>query len=93
MKTIEIYDPELGNRGNGCGSGSDREALRMRSMLQALTKEGKNVLRYGLIENPDVFALNKEVSEIIAKKGSGHCQLRWWTVKSNEQVRIRQIWI
>lgn len=71
MKTIEIYDPELGNRGNGCGSGSDREALRMRSMLQALTKEGKNVLRYGLIENPDVFALNKEVSEIIAKKGSG----------------------
>jgi len=38
-------------------------------MLRALTSEGKKVLRYGLIENPDVFARNKEVSEIVSKNG------------------------
>lgn len=69
MKKIEIYDPEICNSGNGCGSGADRELLRIRSMLRALTREGKTVLRYGLIENPDVFARNKEVSEIVSKSG------------------------
>ncbi|MEO1814244.1 MAG: arsenic metallochaperone ArsD family protein [Acetobacterium sp.] len=69
MKTIEIYDPQICNSSNGCGSGADREALRIKTMLRALTSEGKKVLRYGLIENPDVFARNKEVSEIISKHG------------------------
>jgi hypothetical protein len=70
MKTIEIYDPEICNTANGCGSGADREALRIKTMLRALTSEGKKVLRYGLIENPDVFARNKEVSEIVSKSGT-----------------------
>lgn len=70
MKTIEIYDPEICNTGNGCGSGADRESLRIKTMLRALTSEGKKVLRYGLIENPDVFARNKEVSEIVSKNGT-----------------------
>ncbi|MBP8865310.1 MAG: arsenic metallochaperone ArsD family protein [Acetobacterium sp.] len=71
MKTIEIYDPEICNNGKGCGSGADRESLRIKAMLQALTSEGKKVLRYGLVENPDVFARNKEVSEIVSKNGPG----------------------
>jgi hypothetical protein len=70
MKKIEIYDPEICNSGNGCGSGADREALRIKTMLRALTSEGKKVLRYGLIENPDVFARNKEVSEVVSKNGT-----------------------
>lgn len=69
MKTIEIYDPEICDSGNGCGSGADREVLRIKTMLRALTSEGKKVLRYGLVENPDVFARNKEISEIISKNG------------------------
>ncbi|PKM52838.1 MAG: arsenical resistance operon transcriptional repressor ArsD [Firmicutes bacterium HGW-Firmicutes-5] len=69
MKKIEIYDPQICNSSSGCGSGADREALRIRTMLRALTSEGKKVMRYGLIENPDVFARNKEVSEIVSKNG------------------------
>ncbi|MDK2942625.1 MAG: hypothetical protein PWP56_2138 [Acetobacterium sp.] len=69
MKAIEIYVSEIGNTGNGCGSGADREVLRIRTIVEALTNEGKNVLRYGLIENPEVFARNKEVSEIVLKNG------------------------
>lgn len=69
MKTIEIYDPEICKSGNGCGTGADREVLRIKTMLRALTSEGKRVLRYGLIENPDVFTRNKAVNEIVLKNG------------------------
>ncbi len=70
MKIIEIYDSVICDSGNGCGSGADREVLRIKTMLRALTSEGKKVLRYGLIENPDVFTRNREISEIIEKNGS-----------------------
>lgn len=84
MKTIEIYDPEICSHGNGCGSAADREVLRMRTILRALTSEGKNVLRYGLLENPDVFARNKEVSEIVSKNGTSALPI---TVVDGEIIR------
>lgn len=69
MKTIEIYDPITSNKPVGCGSGGDRELFRMSTMIKALENEGKSIKRYGLSENPEMFASNKAVSDLVESEG------------------------
>lgn len=70
MKIIEIYDPEITNVTGGCGSGADREAMRIATMIKSLSNEGKTIQRYGLVENPEAFDKNKMVNEIVVNEGA-----------------------
>ncbi|MBI4856964.1 MAG: arsenic metallochaperone ArsD family protein [Acetobacterium woodii] len=69
MKTIEIYDPITSNKPIGCGPGGDRELFRMSTMIKALENEGKSIKRYGLAENPEMFAMNKTVNDLVESEG------------------------
>lgn len=69
MKTIEIYDSITSNKPIGCGPGGDRELFRMSTMIKALENEGKSIKRYGLAENPEMFAMNKTVNDLVESEG------------------------
>ncbi|WP_041668802.1 arsenic metallochaperone ArsD family protein [Acetobacterium woodii] len=68
MNTIEIYDSKLTDVRAGCGGNS--EVMRIATIIKALVAEGKNIHRYGLIENPEMFTVNKIVDEALKNESA-----------------------
>lgn len=67
MGKIEIFDPAMCCSTGLCGVGVDPELLRVATTINALTKTGVTVIRYGLSSEPQAFVDNKTVNEYLMK--------------------------
>ena len=68
MSKIEIFDPAMCCATGICGPGIDQELLRVATTINALTKKGVTIVRYGLSSEPQAFVDNKKVNEYLMKE-------------------------
>ena len=69
MTKIEIYDPAMCCSTGVCGPGVDPELLRTSTQLDRLKKEGVDVVRHNLSEEPQAYVDNKVVNDLLAAEG------------------------
>lgn len=68
MSKIEIFDPAMCCSTGLCGVSVDQELLRVATTINALTKKGVSIIRYGLSSEPQAFVDNKKVNEFLKKE-------------------------
>lgn len=68
MSKIEIFDPAMCCSTGLCGVSVDQELLRVATTINALTKKGVSIIRYGLSSEPQTFVDNKKVNEFLMKE-------------------------
>jgi hypothetical protein len=66
---IEIYDPALCCSSGLCGPGIDPVLVKMNDAVLALKKQGVEVARFNLAQQPKEFLVNKTVAEFLHKNG------------------------
>ena len=69
MKTIKIYEPAMCCASGLCGVSIDSELLRISTLVNSLKKQGYNIVRYNLNDNPMAFVENKKVNLLLEKEG------------------------
>ncbi|MFV8828227.1 arsenite efflux transporter metallochaperone ArsD [Alkalihalobacterium sp. APHAB7] len=69
MKKVEIFDPAMCCSTGVCGPSVDPELTRVASAVYSLEKNGFNIVRYQLTNDPDKFAENQDVNRILHEKG------------------------
>ncbi len=67
---IKIYDPAMCCSTGVCGPNIDPVLLKMSESVLALKKQGVEVLRFNLSQQPKEFINNKSVSDLLQKKGT-----------------------
>lgn len=67
---VEIYDPPLCCASGLCGPGIDPVLVKMNSAVLALKKQGVQVERYNLAQQPQAFMANKTITDLLRQKGS-----------------------
>lgn len=66
---IEIYDPAMCCSSGMCGPSIDPVLLKMNEAVLTLIKQGIEVGRYNLAQQPNEFLENKTVAELLHKNG------------------------
>ncbi len=66
---IAIYDPPLCCSSGLCGPTLDPVLLKMNDAVMALKKQGIEVERYNLAQQPKSFMDNKQIAELLHKNG------------------------
>lgn len=66
---IEIYDPAMCCSSGLCGPSIDPVLLKMNEAVLALKKQGIEVERFNLAQQPKEFMANKTVAELLHKNG------------------------
>ena len=66
---VGIYDPAMCCPTGPCGPNLDPVLVNISDALLALQKQGVEVERFNLAQEPKAFMANKTVSELIHKKG------------------------
>ncbi len=66
---IEIYDPPMCCSSGLCGPKLDPVLVKMNDALMALTRQGVQVDRYNLAQQPGQFMSNVMVAEMLHKSG------------------------
>ena len=66
---IEIYDPPMCCSSGLCGPSIDPVLIKMNDTVLALKKQGVEVERYNLAQQPKAFMANKIVTELLHKNG------------------------
>jgi len=66
---VEIYDPPMCCSTGLCGPTIDPELVAMNDAVLALKKQGIEVERYNLSQQPKVFLANKKVADMLHGKG------------------------
>ncbi len=66
---IEIYDPALCCSSGLCGPSIDPGLVKMNDAVLALIKQGVEVERYNLAQQPNAFMANKTVAELLHSNG------------------------
>lgn len=71
MKTkhIQIFDPALCCSTGVCGPDIDPELVKMAAQVEVLKKEGHQVDRFNLGQQPTEFANNDTVKSILSEEG------------------------
>jgi hypothetical protein len=69
MSKVEIFDPALCCPTGVCGPSVDPELTRVATAIFLLEKKGFAIKRYNLGTEPAYFIENKEVNNILHKKG------------------------
>lgn len=69
MKTIEIFDPAMCCPTGLCGTNVKPELLRLAVSIENLKKNGFNIKRYNLSDDPQAFVSNKIVNNYLQEKG------------------------
>lgn len=69
MKKMSIYEPAMCCSTGLCGVGVDPELLRISTVLNSLKKNGVEVERFNLTNDPMKFVTNKVVNQLINEKG------------------------
>jgi hypothetical protein len=70
---IEIYDPVINGSPGACGPGVDPELIRIYDALRQIQKSAPDImlLRHGLATEPEAFADNAVVAELLGREGEG----------------------
>lgn len=66
---IEIYDPAMCCSSGMCGPSIDPVLIKMNEAVLALKKQGVEVLRFNLAQQPKEFMANKAVAGLLHKSG------------------------
>lgn len=66
---IEIYDPPMCCPSGLCGPSIDPVLIKMNDAVLALKKQGVNVDRFNLAQQPKEFVTNKKVADLLHKNG------------------------
>ncbi len=66
---IAIYDPPLCCSSGLCGPTLDPVLVKMNDAVMALKKQGIEVERYNLAQQPKSFMDNKQIAELLHKNG------------------------
>lgn len=66
---IEIYDPAMCCSSGLCGPSIDPVLVKMNDAVLALKKQGVEVARYNLAQQPGAFMDNKNVADLLHKSG------------------------
>ncbi len=66
---IEIYDPALCCSSGLCGPGLDPTLVKVNETVLSLQKQGVEVTRYNLAQQPKEFMANKHVAGLLQKNG------------------------
>ena len=70
MKKIEIFDPAMCCPTGLCGTNINPELMRMAVVVETLKRQGVNVTRYNLRDQPQVYVSNKCINELLQKHGA-----------------------
>lgn len=66
---IEIYDPAMCCSSGLCGPALDPVLVKMNDAVIALKKQGVEVTRFNLAQQPKEFMANKTVADLLHKNG------------------------
>lgn len=66
---VEIYDPALCCSSGLCGPALDPVLVKMNDAVLALKKQGVEVERFNLAQQPKAYMDNRQVAELLQKKG------------------------
>ncbi|MEW6714852.1 MAG: arsenite efflux transporter metallochaperone ArsD [Nitrospirota bacterium] len=66
---IEIYDPAMCCSSGMCGPSIDPVLLKMNEAVLTLIKQGTEVGRYNLAQQPKEFLTNKTIADLLHKNG------------------------
>ncbi|MGO4889284.1 arsenite efflux transporter metallochaperone ArsD [Anaerobacillus sp. MEB173] len=69
MKKVEIYDPAMCCPTGVCGPSVDPELTRVATAIYLLENKGFDIKRYQLTTDPDKFAKNNVVNQVLHEKG------------------------
>ena len=70
MKTIEIFDPAMCCPTGLCGTNIDPNLMRIAVIIEKLKKEGIEVKRHNLRDEPQVYVTNAKVNELLQSRGA-----------------------
>lgn len=71
MKKIEIYEPSICCPTGVCGPAPDQDLVKLQDTVLKLKKEGFEVERIAINQQPQRFMNNSIVSELLMYEGSG----------------------
>lgn len=66
---VEIYDPAMCCSSGLCGPSIDPVLVKMNEAVLALKKQGIEVQRYNLAQQPNEFMANKKIAVMLQKNG------------------------
>lgn len=70
MSKLALYEPALCCSTGLCGPSVDENLIRITGVMQQIKKmDGKQMIRYNLASNPNSFARNTQVTELIQDRG------------------------
>lgn len=69
MKSLHVYDPPLCCSTGVCGPAVDAELVRVHADLEWLKKQGIEVTRFNLAQQPAEFAANEKVKTLLQEAG------------------------
>lgn len=70
MKTIEIFDPAMCCPTGLCGPNINPNLMRIAAVVQFLQKQGVNITRHNLRDEPQLYVSNKIVNDYLQEKGA-----------------------
>ena len=83
MKVL-IYDPAMCCSSGLCGPGLDPTLVKVNEAVLSLHKQGVEVMRYNLAQQPKEFMSNKDVAGLLQKSGNKVLPI---TIINNEVFR------
>lgn len=66
---VEIYDPPMCCSTGVCGPSIDPVLVKMNDAVLALKKQGVEVERYNISQQPKVFLANKKIADLLHGNG------------------------
>jgi len=66
---IEIYDPAMCCSSGLCGPSIDPVLVKMNDAVLALKKQGVEIIRFNLAQQPKEFMANKKIADLLHKNG------------------------
>lgn len=70
MKTIEIFDPAMCCPTGLCGPNINPKLMKIAAAVQFLQKQGVNIGRHNLRDEPQVYVSNEIVNKYLQEKGA-----------------------
>jgi len=86
MKKIEIFDPAMCCSTGVCGPSINPDLMRIASLVNSLKEGGFDISRHGLSDEPQIFVLNKVISDLLQKEGA---EILPVTILDNEVVKTK----
>jgi len=81
---VDIYDPAMCCSSGLCGPGIDPVLVKTNDAVLTLKKQGVDVTRFNLAQQPKEFLANKTVAELLRKHGKNILPI---TLVNNEVFR------